>query len=225
MATTTSVVLVLGTAREGVPGAARLPARISPSSPRTSPSALTAASAPTTRASRLAAAVPMPPLTANAGSGSLATVAPVPAPTLPSATGPSVAASHAAAPSSGPGRAAGSPTPRSNRIAAGTIGTRAGPASNPIPRESSHRATPSAAASPNALPPVSTTAWTSSTRVPGRSASVSRVPGAPPRTSTDPTVPGGHRTTVQPVMPARSVAWPTRMPATSVIDPAGSNEK
>ena len=37
-------------------------------------------------------------------------------------------------------------------------------------------------------------------QVPGRSASVPRVPGAPPSTSTA-AVPSGHRTTVQPVMP------------------------
>src|SRR4029453_1288102 len=48
----------------------------------------------------------------------------------------------------------------------------------------------------------------------------SRVPGAPPFTSTDPVVPGGHRTTVHPVIPARSVTWPTRIPATRVITPA-----
>ena len=64
-------------------------------------------------------------------------------------------------------------------------------------------ATPSAAASPNALPPASTIAWTSGVNVPGRRASVSRVPGAPPFTSTDPAVPGGHSTTVHPVAAER----------------------
>jgi hypothetical protein len=65
--------------------------------------------------------------------------------------------------------------------------------------------TPSAAARPNALPPESTTAWTSGVMVPGRIASVSRVPGAPPFTSHEPEVPGGQSTTVEPVMPVRSV--------------------
>ena len=59
------------------------------------------------------------------------------------------------------------------------------------PRSSRYRITPSAAASPKALPPVSRTAWTSCTRFVGRSRSVSRVPGAEPRTSTPPTAPAG----------------------------------
>ena len=56
--------------------------------------------------------------------------------------------------------------------------------------------------------------WTS---VPGRRRSVSRVPGAPPRTSTPPTAPFSQRTTVQPVAARRSVQCPTRMPGTSVM--------
>ena len=79
------------------------------------------------------------------------------------------------------------------------------------PRSSRNRTTPSAAARPNALPPVRSTACTSSTSIPGRRRSVSRVPGAPPRTSPDPTVPGGHSTTVHPVSPSGSVAFPTRI--------------
>ena len=56
-----------------------------------------------------------------------------------------------------------------------------------------------AAANPNALPPLSRTACTSLTRAVGRSRSVSRVPGAEPRTSTPPTAPSSQMTTVQPV--------------------------
>src|SRR4051812_41794187 len=78
--------------------------------------------------------------------------------------------------------------------------------------------TPSAAARPNALPPVSSTAWTRSTRLRGSSRSVSRVPGPPPRTSTPPTAPSaGASTTVVPVShpsPTRC-ACPTRRSATS----------
>src|SRR5262245_51913810 len=53
--------------------------------------------------------------------------------------------------------------------------------------------------------------------MPGRRRSVSRVPGAPPRTTPDATVPGGGSTTVHPVSPTGSVQWPTRMPGTRVI--------
>src|SRR6266511_778443 len=202
-------------------GSGSAPARMSPASSRISPRAFTAARAPTTSSPRRADAVPRPPFTARWGPWSLATVAPAPAPTFP--WGTSVEAElHACAPSPGPGRAFGSPTPRSNRTAAGTMGTRATPASNPIPRSSRNRTTPSAAARPNALPPVSRTAWTSWTSMPGRRRSVSRVPGAPPRTSPDPTVPGGHSTTVHPVSPSRSVQLPTRIPGTSVTAPSGS---
>jgi hypothetical protein len=44
------------------------------------------------------------------------------------------------------------------------------------------------------------------------SASVPRVPGAPPRTSTPGTAPPGTSTTVQPVRPASSVQCPTDTP-------------
>src|SRR5205823_14859101 len=56
-----------------------------------------------------------------------------------------------------------------------------------------------------------------STNVAGPSNSVSRVPGAPPRTSTDATAGASHKTTVVPVMAAESSAWPTSSPGTSVI--------
>src|SRR5919106_159244 len=138
---------------------------------------------------------------------------PTPAPIPPKAEASSEAAWQAAYPWADPGRAVGSPTRRSNTTAAGTIGTRATPTSNPTPRSSSHRITPSAAARPNALPPVRRTPCTSSTSRPGWRRSVSRVPGAPPRTSPEPIVPGGGRTTVQPVNPTGSVQCPTRSPA------------
>ena len=77
-------------------------------------------------------------------------------------TSPASARRAAAAPSSAPGRAPGDST-RSKIAAVGTIGT--GPAldRNPRPRASRCRITPSAVASPNAEPPVSTTASTCST--------------------------------------------------------------
>ena len=99
--------------------------------------------------------------------------------------------------------------------AAGTIGT--GPASvgKPTPRTDSQVMTPSAAARPNAEPPARQMAWMRSTRDPGRSRSVSRVPGAAPRTSTPAIAPSVASTTVQPVIAVSSVAWPTHNPRTS----------
>ena len=120
-------------------------------------------------------------------------MAPVPAPTEPSSTTPSVACSHAAYPESAVGRAPGSPAPRSNRTAPATIGTRASPVSNPTSCSSSQRSTPFAAARPNALPPVNRNACAPGINVPGRSESVPSVPGAPPRTSAAATEPSGHR--------------------------------
>src|SRR5581483_11339924 len=125
------------------------------------------------------------------------------------------------------GRHAHPPTGRSKTTAAGTIGTTPPSIATPRSRSSSQVITPSAAASPYALPPVSTTASTYRTELIGSSRSVSRVPGAPPRPSTAPTVPGGATTTVVPVAhPAPSVAsssilwwWPTARPPTSVIVP------
>src|SRR5262245_34254082 len=79
--------------------------------------------------------------------------------------------------------------------------------------------TPSAAASPNAEPPQRQMAWTRSTSMPGRSRSVSLVPGAEPRTSTPAVAPSsGSRTTVQPVRASASVQCPTRTPRTSVMN-------
>ena len=80
------------------------------------------------------------------------------------------------------------PTPRSNRIAAGTIGTlRTRPRASRccVPRASGP--SPVAASRPNALPPARTIALTLSTMLSGSRRSVSRVPGAPPRCDTPPT--------------------------------------
>src|ERR1700676_5271110 len=77
--------------------------------------------------------------------------------------------------------------------------------------------TPLAASNPKALPPASKMALTPSTRCMGRSKSVSRVAGAPPRTSTPPVAGVSHKITVQPVPAARLVSCPTRMPGMSVI--------
>ena len=62
------------------------------------------------------------------------TVAPVPAPTLPSSIGSALADKHAARPSSGPGRTSEESSPRSKRMAAGTMGILTSPTSNPMPR-------------------------------------------------------------------------------------------
>src|SRR5579884_3493553 len=77
--------------------------------------------------------------------------------------------------------------------------------------------TPLAASRPKALPPVSRMAFTRSTRCRGRSRSVSRVAGAPPRTSTPPVAGRSQRMTVQPVPASRLVSCPTRMPGMSVM--------
>jgi hypothetical protein len=82
-----------GTGSSPSPG--RAPAIGVPSSSTISPKAFTAARAATVTPSSATDAVPMPPFTARSGPYSLATVAPVPAPTVPSATS-SEAASQAA---------------------------------------------------------------------------------------------------------------------------------
>src|SRR5450432_4750407 len=93
---------------------------------------------------------------------------------------------------------------------------RFGPTATPMPRSSSQRITPPAASRPKALPPASRMAWTFSTALIGASSSVSRVPGAAPRTSTPQTAPPSASTTVQPVGRRASVKWPTESPATAV---------
>ena len=161
--------------------------------------------------------MPTPPL-------STPTRAPTPAPTVPMATSvPAVSA--AARPNSAFGRHFQPPTGRSKITAEGTIGTTPSSIATPRPCSSSHSITPSAAARPKALPPLSTTASTWRTELIGSSRSVSRVPGAPPRQSTAPTVPGGVSTTVVPAaQPEPSSTsgsirwwWPTRIPPTSVM--------
>src|SRR4051794_2308467 len=77
-----------------------------------------------------------------------------------------------------------------------------------MPLASHQATTPVAAASPNALPPASRTAATPWTWEAGERMSVSRVPGPPPRTLTDVTLPGGGMITVQPVIPTGSVQCP-----------------
>src|SRR5262249_48958583 len=130
---------------------------------------------------------------------------------------PGVAAPGVLARQGGAGEFWGSPpTGRSNRIAAGTIGTFAGPAGQPMLCSSSQRTVPVAASRPNALPPDRTTAFTLSTMFSGLRRSVSRVPGAPPRWLTPPTASPSTRITVQPVGRSASVWWPTLMPSTAV---------
>src|SRR5262249_22635507 len=126
----------------------------------TSPNALPAASAaPRSPPGSSMDAPPTPPRDALATPRSFPTVAPPPAPTRPVVIGPSAAASQAASPEVSSGYAPDSPTPRSKRIAPGTIGTRAFPTAKPTPRRASHDMTPLAAATPKALPPAKTTAW------------------------------------------------------------------
>src|SRR5579862_1306695 len=98
-----------------------------------------------------------------------------------------------------------------------TMGTGPADVGWPTPRSSHQRTTPSQLASPNADPPVSTTAFTLSTLRPGSRSAHSLVPGAAPRTSPDAVVAAGSRTTVQPVRATSSVQWPTRTPGTAVI--------
>ena len=220
VATTTSVVCSpstngSGSGNGGASGGAVEPASRRPSSPTTSPIALTIASAPTTASSARADADPRPPGTRWSAPFHFPTVAPAPAPTCPVASGPPCSAAvKAATPSSGPGRMPPELT-RSYTAAAGTIGTFPPAVEKPRPCASSDRITPSAAASPNADPPASTTASTFWTSRCGSSSAVSRLAGAPPRTSPDAIVPSGTVTTVTPV--PSPVQWPTPMPETSVI--------
>ena len=83
--------------RKPRPSGVRTPATTCPvAGSITSPTALTATSAATIRPSgSVIDAVPMPPFIARAGPASFPTVAPAPAPTLPSATGPADAAAAA----------------------------------------------------------------------------------------------------------------------------------
>ena len=158
----------------------RCPARTAP--PRnaarrrwsTLPAALTAARAPTVRPPRVCAlAEPMPPLR-------LTVVAPSPAPRCRARN----RRSRFAPPRSrARDRADSGPSScrrrdsRSNRIAPGTIGTRALRTWKPRPCSRSQACTPEAASSPKAEPPDSTMASMPSTVCAGSSSAVSRVPG------------------------------------------------
>ena len=135
------------------PSARRDPAMIAPVASRTSPKALTTASAATDTRSApspaAATAQPTPPFIAHAGPAPFPTVAPVPAPMLPSAISSDRASSHAAYAIAGVGRASKRPSgARSKMTAAGTIGTTPGPTAKPRPRSSIQRITPAAASSP-----------------------------------------------------------------------------
>ena len=83
-------------------------------------------------------------------------------------------------------------------MAEGTIGTIASAMATPRPRSFNHRMTPSAADSPKAEPPERQMASIRSTRQDGSSRSVSRVPGAPPRTSPEAIDGVSHNTTLTP---------------------------
>ena len=76
--------------------------------------------------------------------------------------------------------------------------------------------TPSAAASPKALPPASSRPCTVSTCDSGRMSSVSRQPGANPGTAMPGVKPCGQRMAVQPVWFRSSVAWPASRPSMAV---------
>ena len=202
------------------PSAVRAPATgCAVSGSITSPTALQAMSAPTVTPSTVTEALPMPPFMARAMPNILPTLAPVPAPTLPSAGSAREAAAQAAWPAAASGRMRMSPTIRSNSTAEGTSGSRPTPMSSPTPCSSSQRTAPVAASRPQALPPESITACTFSTRLQGSSRSVSRVPGAAPRTSTPATAPSRAITTLQPVGRRVSVKCPTSIPATRVMLP------
>src|SRR5438445_10552793 len=99
--------------------------------------------------------------------------------------------------------------------AVGTIGTVPAAVAYPCPWSARNRITPSAAASPKAEPPASTIASTRVTVREGSSKSTSRVAGAPPRTSAEPTEPEGNNTTVTPV--ELRVTCPTRTPGTAKL--------
>src|SRR5215217_5933086 len=100
--------------------------------------------------------------------------------------------------------------------AAGTMGTGPADVATPRPCSCRYRITPSAAARPNALPPVRRMASTWRTSRPGASTSVSRVPGAPPRTSTTAGAGLSKSTTVQPVI----ASWSVQCPAATRIGAA-----
>jgi hypothetical protein len=167
-----------------------------PSGARTSPHALTTASTATVAGPAVPVATPTSP--GSRLPRHLPVPAPVPAPAAPVPSGsPASAASAAARPAAASGGAVR--TDPSKMDIPTTIGTGPAGVGNPVPRSRSSVMTPSAADSPYADPPDSTTASTRSTNRAGSSSANSRVAGAPPRTSPDATVPGGGRITVTPV--------------------------
>src|SRR5215213_2986606 len=89
------------------------------------------------------------------------------------------------------------------------------PTSRPTPLSSRNRLTPSAAASPKALPPVNSRACLCASTPVGCRPAVPRVSGEEPRASIPTTVVRSKRIAVHPVTPVVSVAWPTRTPGTS----------
>ena len=102
-------------------------------------------------------------------------------------------------------------------MAVGTIGTTTSAMATPRPCSRSQRMTPSVDDRPKAEPPERQIASIASTRHDGSSRSVSRVPGAPPRTSTEATDGRSHSTTLTPERRRWSSSLPTRMPSTSVM--------
>ena len=114
------------------------------------------------------------------------------------------------------GKAAGSPTARSNSEAPHTIGTlMPTPTSKPMSRSESSLITPDAASSPKADPPLRMTALTAFTVFSLLRRSVSLVAGPPPLTSTPPTAPSSHMITVQPVPFSLFSALPSLNPSMS----------
>ena len=222
VATTTSVVCSPSTNGSGV--RERRGVRAAPSippaggrrrRPRRRPRSRRRARRPRASSTR-ADADPRPPGTPWSAPCHFPTVAPVPAPTCPVATSPRARRRRRRrTPSSGPGRT----PPELDEVEDRAPPARSGPVppavEKPRPCASSERITPSAAASPNAEPPVSTTASTCSTSRCGSSSAISRLAGAPPRTSPDPTVPAGTSDDGD----AGAVAGPVPdpMPGTSVI--------
>ena len=110
-----------------------------------------------------------------------------------------------------------SPTIRSNRQDSHTSGTFVIPTSKPIPRSSRYSITPPAASRPNALPPLSKTAWITSAAAIGFKSSDSLDAGPPPRTSSPAAAPRSQIITVHPVPASLFSALPILMFSISVI--------
>src|SRR3990170_1397955 len=109
------------------------------------------------------------------------------------------------------------PFRRSKTMACTAMGTLIERIIRPRPWPRRKEPPPPAASRPNSEPPESTTASMLVTVISGSSRAVSRLPGAPPRVTPDATFAWSKTTTVTPVATRASCAWPTRMPARSVI--------